>query len=103
LIDAGDAVTEAASGKDATVVLMTVPNLDVVLLDYELPDVHDLSLLSTIRRLSPRTSVILMSAYGTPEIARQALALGAYRVVSKPIDMRDVPSLVHEAANSRPQ
>jgi hypothetical protein len=42
-----------------------------------------------------------MSAYATPQIAKDALALGAARVVNKPIDMHDVPALVHDAANSR--
>jgi hypothetical protein len=42
-----------------------------------------------------------MSAHFTPEIAEQALAQGAYRVIDKPLDMRDIPGLVHQAAGSR--
>ena len=49
----------------------------------------------------PRSQVILMSAYWTPEIADQALAIGAYRVLCKPIDMRDVAAVVREAAKAR--
>jgi DNA-binding NtrC family response regulator len=94
----GDIVTEAGSGAAAVRALSEAREpIDVVLLDYKLPDVHNLSLLATVRRLSPSSRVILMSAYATPDIAKDALALGAARVVNKPIDMHDVPALVHDA------
>lgn len=99
----GDIVTEARTGAAAVRALSEAGGaIDVVLLDYQLPDVHDLSLLSTVRRLSPSSRVILMSAFTTPDIASEALALGAAGVVNKPIDMHDVPALVHVAARSRP-
>jgi DNA-binding NtrC family response regulator len=95
--DRGDIVTEARSGAAALRALSEAKEpIDVMLLDYKLPDVHNLSLLSTVRRLSPASRVILMSAYATPEIAKDALAQGAVRVVNKPIDMHDVPALVHD-------
>jgi DNA-binding NtrC family response regulator len=50
--------------------------------------------------LAPRAQVILMSAYCTQEIRKQAIADGAYRVISKPIDMDGVPALVRDAASS---
>jgi DNA-binding NtrC family response regulator len=101
--DSGDIVTDAGSGAAAVRALSEAGELiDVVLLDYKLPDMHNLSLLSTLRRLSPASRVILMSAYATPELAEDALALGAVRVINKPIDMCDVPALVHDAAQSSP-
>jgi|SRR5579862_1820038 len=94
----GATVTKAGSGAAAVRTLCeALAPVDVVLLDYTLPDVHQLSLLSTIRRLSPATRVILMSAHMTPEIASTALALGAFAVVNKPIDMHDVPALIQRA------
>lgn len=74
---------------------------DVVLLDYRLPDSDDLSLLASIRRVSPRTRVILMTAFGRPEIVRGALELGAYRVVNKPFEMQAIADLVAQAHRSR--
>lgn len=67
---------------------------DVVLLDFRLPDSEDLSLLASIRRTSPTSRVILMTAFGTPELVRGALDLGAYRVVNKPFEMREIADLV---------
>jgi DNA-binding NtrC family response regulator len=98
----GDVVAEADSAKAAIHALTTSPEpMDVVLLDYQLPDSRDLGLLSKVRQLAPQSQVILMSVFCTPEIAREALGIGAYRVVSKPLDMHDVPALIHEAAHSR--
>jgi DNA-binding NtrC family response regulator len=101
LIDRGAVVTKAATGDAAVRALTTAPQPDVVLLDYELPDCSDLSLVSTVKRLAPHIPVILMSAYFTPEITSQALRLGVYRVVSKPMKMNEIAALVREAAGSR--
>lgn len=70
---------------------------DVVLLDYRLPDSDDLRLLASLRRLSPTTQIILMTAYGKPEIVRGALDLGAYRVINKPFEMQAIADLVAQA------
>jgi len=98
LSDRGDTVDQADSGAAAVRALTTEREPDVVLLDYQLPDSCDFSLLATVKRLAPHSRVILMSSYYTPEWARQALAQGASRVVNKPIDMRDVAELVHSTA-----
>jgi DNA-binding NtrC family response regulator len=100
--DRGDIVIKAGDGATAfrAVTYASYP-IDVVLLDYRLPDSNGLALLSTVRRLSPDSQVIVMSAYCTPEVTKEALALGAYCVVSKPINMHDVSDLVSEAASSR--
>ncbi len=73
------------------------PAFDVVLLDYRLPDSNDLSLLASIRAWSPHTQVILMTAFGRPEVVRGALELGAFRVISKPFEMGDIANLVVQA------
>lgn len=96
--DCGDVVTEAGTGAAAVRALSEAREpVDVVLLDYHLPDVCNLSLLSTVRCLSPTSRVILVSAYLTPEVAEEALALGASQVITKPIDIRDIAAIVHGA------
>jgi DNA-binding NtrC family response regulator len=98
LNEQGHDVIEAGDGHAAEgAVRRASEPFDVVLLDYRLPDSNDLSLLATIRRLSPRAQVILMTAFGRPEIVRGALALGAFRVISKPFEMQDMADLVVRA------
>jgi len=103
LMDSGYHVFEAGNGAGALHALIEQRHhVDVVLLDYRLPDSRDLTLLSSIRRIAPETKVILMTAFGTPEVVRGALDLGAYRVVNKPIEMSDLATLVQQAHASRP-
>ena len=42
------------------------------MLDLRLPDMDDLSLLGTLRQLLPGARLILMTAFGTPEIVAEA-------------------------------
>jgi two-component system response regulator AtoC len=98
--DAGLSVAEASDGQSALRTLTERGPFDVIVLDYRLPDSNDLNLLATIRRLSPRTAVVMMTAFGTPEVSSGALDLGAYRVVAKPFDMHHMADLVLEAHGS---
>ena len=98
LSDLGHLVSEAGDGEAALGTLTHAGgSFDVVLLDYHLPDSHDLVLLSQIRRLAPNTMVIMMTAFATPEMSDGALRLGAYRVVAKPFEVHDMADLVLEA------
>ena len=99
----GHTVVEASNATSAVQALTSTPEpIDVVLLDYRLPDSSDLGLLAEVRRLRPDSAVVMMTAYGTPEVTKGALDLGAYRVMNKPFDMHGLESLVLEAHRSRP-
>ncbi len=95
LADEGHAVVEAEDAASAMQALggATRP-FDVVLRDYRLPDSNDLTLLSGIVQRSPSTSVVLMTAFGTPEIMARALQIGACHAINKPFDMREINSVV---------
>jgi DNA-binding NtrC family response regulator len=98
LTERGHVVTEAGDAASARrIVGDAARRPDVVLLDYRLPDSDDLGLLAAIRREAPEAQVILMTAFGTPEVVTGALELGAYRVVGKPFDVDDLTALVSEA------
>jgi DNA-binding NtrC family response regulator len=93
---------EEAGDADGTVrALFDDPSWpDLVLLDLRLPDCGDLSLLETVRRLAPAATVILMTAFGTPEIREEARSLGAAGVLDKPFDVDGLTGLV-EALETR--
>jgi DNA-binding NtrC family response regulator len=101
LTEHGYQVVEAADARGAQAAISGFgPGFEVVLLDYRLPDTEALSLLATIRARAPRTQVILMTAFGTPDLKRRALDMGAFRVVDKPFGMQNVGALVGEAASA---
>jgi DNA-binding NtrC family response regulator len=91
----GYEVDEAGDAEAAIRVLCDDPAPpDLVLLDLRLPDCSDLSLLETVRRLVPGATVVLMTAFGTPEIREQARSLGAAGVLDKPFDVDGLAGLV---------
>ncbi len=95
LSDRGYTVLEAEDGKGAVRTLADASELpDVVLLDFRLPDSKDLNLLERIISMVPEGRVILMTAYGTPELANEALERGAFKVLHKPFEMQEITSLV---------
>ena len=95
--DQGLVVEQASSGADALAATLAADGaFDVVILDFRLPDSADLTLLARLRQLMPHSAVILMTAFSTPDIAQEALALGAVRVVGKPFEMREIIRLVHQ-------
>lgn len=95
LSDSGHQIVEAADGRSAVqAVISTSRPFDVVLLDFRLPDSNDLSLLTSLRRLAPQSRIIMMTAFGTPEVTQGALDLGADRVLNKPFEITDVAALV---------
>jgi DNA-binding NtrC family response regulator len=101
LAHAGHVVIEAEDGAAALRALTDAAEaFDAVVLDFRLPDSSDLRLLATIRRLSPASTLILMTAYGTEEITSGALELGAYQVIHKPFEMNDLEPILLRACRS---
>lgn len=74
---------------------------DLALLDWRLPDTDGLRVAKALRRSRPSCPVILMTAYGTPELFEQAAANEVYRVLLKPFDLEEVVRLVREALGQR--
>ena len=80
----GYEVERAASFAEAMQVLER-RGVDVILSDVNMPGGNGFELLHIIRRKFPETVVIMMTAYGTIESAVEAIKMGAYDYLTKPI------------------
>jgi DNA-binding NtrC family response regulator len=95
LLERGWQVSEGGDARETEAAIRrTSAPFDVVLLDYRLPDSDDLSLLTSVRTLSPHSKVIMMTAFETPDMVQDALDLGACSVLGKPFDMDSVAASV---------
>jgi DNA-binding NtrC family response regulator len=98
LAGAGHQVVQAADGATALrEVAASREPFNAVILDYRLPDSNDFILLETIRRLTPASTVILVTAHGSADIAKGALDRGVYAVVNKPFDVHDLATVLSKA------
>lgn len=90
-VESGDRACEA--------VLALEP--DVVLIDVSMPGMDGFDATRHIRRTSPGTSVVLMSAFDGPAMERSAAAAGAAGLVTKGAPMDDVVGVILDAAARR--
>ena len=86
----GYAVEVADSGTQAASRIAKDPVYDLVITDVSMPGMTGLELLRHVRRVSPESSVILMTAYGSKETAIEALNEGAAYYVEKPFDLDEM-------------
>jgi CheY-like chemotaxis protein len=94
LVDMGLDAEEATDAQSALRAVTTAARpFDAVVMDLRLPDMNDLSLLGTVRQLLPKATLILMTAYSTPEIVADARAMGA-KVVNKPFELDELKQLI---------
>ena len=95
LAQEGYTILEAGTAAEALEQVAT--GVDLMLLDFKLPDGDGLSVLQRVKQTSPDTLVILMTAYSTIESAVEAMKLGAYHYVNKPFHLDEVALLVEKA------
>jgi two-component system response regulator HydG len=81
------------NGADALLLLRDRGDVDVVLLDINLPDIGGLDILKEIKFSRPDTEVVMMTAFGTVETAVEAMRLGAYDFIPKSFDDPDLVRL----------
>src|ERR1700683_3667454 len=79
----GFTVTLTATGEEGLQKIEDSP-FDVVLLDVSLPDRNGLDMLPEIRRRDPNLSVILITAYGSIDMACAALKKRALELITRP-------------------
>ncbi|HEY0857982.1 MAG TPA: response regulator [Albitalea sp.] len=75
--------------------LMQSDPYDLVLLDLRMPDMDGMKILKAIRQSWPESEVIIITGYPTLETAKEALTLGAYDYLTKPVG----PDQILDAAN----
>ena len=95
LREEGMTVTEADNGIDAIDAVMKQP-YEVAILDIQMPGADGIKVLREIMRIRPQTRVIMITAYGTIEMAVEAIKLGACDYVMKPVVFEDILTKIRQ-------
>jgi len=95
------AVTAHTAGEGLKVA--TSQQIDLVLLDLKLPDGDGIDVLYEIRKVDSNLPVIVLTGHAAVESAVQAMKLGAYDYLEKPINLAQLSTSVAEALDSRRQ
>jgi DNA-binding NtrC family response regulator len=95
----GYAVTMADTGQSGLSRLGEQP-YDLLLLDVSLPDRNGIELLKDIRRQDPHLPIVLITAYGSIEMARAAFKSGAMDYITKPWSNDELLAQVAQAVES---
>ena len=97
----GHKVSTAANGKEA-LKNFRVKSIDLVITDLQMPDVHGLELISVLRDLSPKPTVIVVSGTGPGQL-EVAKMVGAQFTLNKPVYAEQLMAIVDQALASRAQ
>src|SRR6266567_2912299 len=100
LTSEGYGVTSAETGESGLSKLDEKP-FDLLLLDVSLPDRNGLELLREIHRRDPHLSIVLITAYGSIDMARAAFKSGAMDYITKPWSNDELLAQVATAVEGR--
>jgi DNA-binding NtrC family response regulator len=93
-------VQTTASGL-AALELIKEKAFDIVFSDLMMPEIDGLELLKTIKQLTPETEVVIVTGHASVESAIEALKLGGYDYIQKPINFERVKILIQRIAEKK--
>lgn len=86
-------VTTAASGKEAIEKNRTA-GFDLAILDLKMPEIDGVETMAKMKEIDPETDFIILTGYGTVESAVEAMKLGAYDYLNKPINLDELELMI---------
>ena len=85
----------ANNGREA-INLLNENEIDLVISDIRMPDINGLDLLVNIKKEHPQTKVIIMTAYGSSDVQKEANRRGSLYYIEKPFEIKLAVSLTSE-------
>ena len=89
-------VHTAANGEEALQCLRR-ESIDLVTLDLKMPKMSGIEVLREIKKIKEGVEVIIITAYGNPENAGEALYYGAGDFIAKPFDVSEITTKVNQS------
>ncbi|MEO5583659.1 MAG: histidine kinase [Saprospiraceae bacterium] len=84
----------ANNGLNGLRLVKKYPDIEIALLDINMPEMDGLTLLEKIKEINPIIQVVILSAYGDMSNIRTAMNRGAYDFLNKPIEFNDLEATI---------
>ncbi len=97
LLAAEGYATLTASNGEAGIRLVKEKSPDMVIMDVRMPGMSGLEAYAAMRGIEPRMPVVIMTAFGSTDVAIEATKMGAYDYVLKPFDIPEILDLIKKA------
>jgi len=95
---AGFDVITASTAEEA-ISLLKKTEVNIIILDYRLPGMDGIEMLRWLKQEGIKVPTVMLTAYGTIEKAVEAMKLGAYHYLIKPVDPELLINVINEAIN----
>ena len=95
LEDKGHNVVTAEDGYQA-IEAARKTHFDAVFMDMKMPGINGVQTFREIKKVDPKTVVIMMTAYSVEDLVKEALEEGAYAIVYKPFDIDRIITIIEE-------
>lgn len=89
----GYTVSTASTGKEAINQNQTI-GFDLVILDLKMPEIDGIETMTRMKEIDPQTFFIILTGFGTVESAVEAMKIGAYEYLSKPVNLDELEILI---------
>ena len=87
----------ALGSGDAALEVLAARPVPLLITDYNMPGMNGLDLAQAVKAAAPNTTVVLLSAYATPDLARRAQAAGVDHSLPKPFSFDELETIVRNA------
>ncbi len=93
-------IEETDNGRDA-LIKASSHSYDLILMDVRMPEMDGLEALEKIKQVDPKVFVLIMTAHANLEDAVQAIKVGAYDYVEKPVQPEKLIEMIKKAMSTR--
>ncbi len=92
----GHTVLEAESAREGTDIFLR-EKIDLVVSDFMMPEKSGLELLSELKNIHPKVLFIMVTGFASVETTKEAMRLGAYDLLAKPVEMDQLSAVMQRA------
>ncbi len=87
ILEAKGYEVKSENSGEAAIAKVKEESFDVILMDIKMPAMNGVEAFKQIKKISPKTAVIMITAYSLEDLIKEALQEGAFGVLRKPLDI----------------